>query len=715
MLEQFVNTLPLTNPVLIFAIILFIILLAHIILHMFKIPDLVGLIIAGAIIGPNGLGILARDSSIILFGTVGLLYLMFIAGLEINMADFKKNSKKGLLFGMFTFGIPMTLGVLSGIHLLNLSMPSAILLASMYASHTLITYPIISKYGITKNRAVTVTVAGTVVTDTLALLVLAVIVGMEKGELTNFFWIKLAVSTMAFGAIVIYGFPYLARWFFKKVDDSISKYIFVIGLVFLAAFLAERAGLEAIIGAFLAGLSLNRLIPNTSALLNRIEFVGNALFIPFFLIGVGMLIDYRVFISDWTTIYVAAIMTVVATISKYTAAWLTQQSFRFTKNERLLIFGMSNSQAAATLAAVLVGYEVIIGTTPDGEPIRLLNDSILNGTIVMILFTCIIASFATQKSSQNIAVEELSEDEIVDNEDIEDRILIPLNNPENVEELINLAVTIKSKKAKSTMTALNVIPSEIHDSHAEKKAENLLEKAAKVAAGSDNKITTIMRYDEDAANGIKNAIKEHKITDVIMGLRQQVNITDSFYGSFVEKILSKCATTTIIYRPLQPLSTVKRYVVAIPPDAEKEIGLPYWLIRLWNIGKNTGNKMVFYANTSMISILKELQTKHYIDADYHEFSDWDDFLIISRDIRDNDALIVIMSRKNYPSFTKSMYSIPTYINKYFLNVNCILIFPLQIGIGDQDLGALQNIPHTDANDGFEELANIMAGLFKRLK
>lgn len=324
-------SLPLDNPVLIFAIILFIILLAPVLLHYLKIPDLVGLIIAGAVIGPNGLNLLERDSSIVLFGTVGLLYLMFVAGLEMNMADFKKNSKKELAFGLLTFSIPMTLGILSGVYLLNLAVPTAVLLASMYASHTLLTYPIVSKYGLTKNRAVTVTIAGTVITDTLALLVLAVIVGMETGELTNLFWIRLIVSTLLFGTVVLFGFPYLARWFFKKVEDRISKYIFVLGLVFLASFLAELAGLEAIISAFLAGIALNRLIPATSALLNRIEFVGNALFIPFFLIGVGMLIDYRAFISDWSTIQVATVMTVIAVTSKFSAAWLTGKIFRYTK------------------------------------------------------------------------------------------------------------------------------------------------------------------------------------------------------------------------------------------------------------------------------------------------------------------------------------------------------------------------------------------------
>ncbi|TNF43494.1 MAG: cation:proton antiporter, partial [Bacteroidetes bacterium] len=392
LLSIYDTTLPLTQPVLKFLVILTIILFAPILLNKIKIPHILGLIIAGAIIGPNGVNLLTRDSSIILSGTAGLLYIMFLAGLEIDLAEFKKNSSKSLVFGIYTFMIPMTLGIITSICILNFSVLTSVLLASMYASHTLIAYPILSKLEVTKNRAVNIAVGGTMITDTLALLVLAVIVGMSAGEVNPSFWVRLSVSMVLFAVIVMFGFPVIARWFFKQYDDRVSQYIFVLVMVFLGAVLAELAGVEAIIGAFLSGLALNRLIPRTSPLMNRIDFVGNAVFIPFFLIGVGMLVDYRAFFSDFETIKVAIVMTVVATLAKFSAAWLTQKSFRFTADERRLIFGLSNAQAAATLAAVLIGYNVITGTTESGEPIRLLNDAVLNGTIVMILITCTIAT-----------------------------------------------------------------------------------------------------------------------------------------------------------------------------------------------------------------------------------------------------------------------------------------------------------------------------------
>lgn len=232
----FAFSLPLTNPVLIFSVILFIILLAPILLHRLKIPDLIGLIIAGAVIGPNGLGIMSRDSSIELFGTVGLLYIMFIAGLEIDMADLRKNYGKTLTFGIYTFLIPMIMGTLTGVYWLGFSWPTSILLASMYASHTLITYPIVSKYGITKNRAVSIAIGGTVITCILALLVLAVIVGMSNGEIDHRFWMKLGISSVVFIGVVVIVFPMLGRWFFKRYEDSVGQYIFVLALVFLASF-----------------------------------------------------------------------------------------------------------------------------------------------------------------------------------------------------------------------------------------------------------------------------------------------------------------------------------------------------------------------------------------------------------------------------------------------------------------------------------------------
>jgi Kef-type K+ transport system membrane component KefB/nucleotide-binding universal stress UspA family protein len=718
-------SLPLKNPVLLFSLILFIILFAPILLNKLRIPHLIGLIIAGAIIGPNGLNLMLRDSSIILFGTVGLLYIMFLAGLEIDLNDFKKNSGKSLVFGLYTFIIPMSLGIFAGIHLLHFSMPTSILLASMFASHTLIAYPIISKLGVAKNRAVNITVGGTLITDTLALLVLAVIVGMSAGDISGAFWIRLSISVLVFGAVIMLGFPLVGRWFFKNFEDNISQYIFVIGMVFLGGFLAEAAGIEAIIGAFLAGLALNRLIPHTSGLMNRIEFVGNALFIPFFLIGVGMLIDFRAFFKDFDTIRVALVMTGCATLAKYLAAWLTQKTFRFTRDERRVIFGLSNAQAAATLAAVLVGYQIILNQPAIdaaallGEvvaPVRLLNESVLNGTILMILVTCTIGSFAAQKGAQNIAISEAAAEPESDRES-DERILIPINDSATTLEMVNLSLTIKSKRNRTGLYALHVIEEGTTDPSSEKNAHKILEKAAKTAAATDNHVHELMRYDVNIINGILSVVKEQKITDIILGLSPKKDLTRTFLGSLTEGILAKANTTTLIYKSVQPLSTIKRHIIVIPERAEREIGFLFWVVKVWNIARNTGAKLVFYGAPQTLEYLQDIHSRHPVDATFESFADWDDFLILARDIRPDDNLIIVLSRRDRPSYNNNMRRIPNYLDKYFKANNFVLIYPAQTGVSGQTNIDLRNPSMLetlkDNLDRLDEFGNSIVNLFRR--
>lgn len=677
-MTQAAITLPLTDPVLKFLLILVIILAAPLLLNKLRMPHLLGLIIAGAIIGPNGFNLVLRDSSIILSGTAGLLYIMFLAGLEIDLGDFKKNKWKSLTFGMYTFLVPMALGTLVGLYVLNFSMLTSILLASMFASHTLIAYPIISKLGITKDKAVGITVGGTMITDTLALLVLTVIVEMAVGDVDDWFWYRLGAAIILFFAFVMIVFPIVGRWFFKRCEDNVSQYIFVLVMVFLGAYLAELAGLESIIGAFLAGMALNRLIPSTSPLMNRVEFVGNAIFIPFFLIGVGMLIDYRAFFTNWDTIKVGAVMIVVATVAKFGAAWLTQKTFRMSVDQRRVIFGLSNAQAAATLAAVMVGYNVILGETPAGEPIRLLNESVLNGTILMILVTCTMASFSAQKGAHNIAMNDVSEEKEGTGEH-QERILIPVSYEKNVTELVNLSTAIKSKKNKNGLFALNVINNQASDDKAFKQSKKVLNMAVTTASATDNVLQDLLRYDLNVANAIISVIKEQGITDLVLGLHQGKGVVSSFLGNMTEAILGQSNVTTLIYRPIQPIATVKRHLVVVPARAEKEVGFPMWVNKVWNIIHNSGAKAVFYASEDTTMYLKEIYKKRPIEAEFSSFDDWDDFLIMSREIKSDDTLWVVMSRRERLSYHANMSRIPNYLNKYFQSNSFVLVYPIQAG------------------------------------
>lgn len=673
-------TLPLADPVLKFLLILLIILAAPLLLNKLRIPHLLGLIIAGAIIGPHGFNLVLRDSSIILSGTAGLLYIMFLAGLEINMADFKRNSTKSLAFGMYTFLIPMILGTVVGIWVLRFNVLTSVLLASMFASHTLIAYPIISKLGISKNKAVSITVGGTMITDTLALLVLTIIVGMATGQVNDMFWIRLGVSILIFALIVLFGFPFIGRWFFKHVHDNISQYIFVLVMVFLGSFLAQVAGMEAIIGAFLSGLALNRLIPQSSPLMNRVEFVGNAIFIPFFLLGVGMLIDYRTFFTSFETIKVGLIMIIVATAAKYIAAWMTQKTFHLSTDQRSVIFGLSNAQAAATLAAVMVGYNVITGTDANGEPIRLLNESVLNGTILMILVTCTIASFAAQKGAHNIAAQDISDKE--ENKKESEHILIPVSNEETVEELVNLSLAIKSPQNKNGLFALKVIDNHHSDEKALKQSRRVLQTAVNTAAATDTRMKDLLRYDLSVSNAIASVVKEREITDLVVGLHKEKDIPAAFLGHIVESVLAESSVSTFIYKPAQPISTVRRHLIIIPELAEKEIGFNQIIFRLRNVTQNTGAATVFYGSEATLNALKKLLAKKSGEASYIEFNDWDDFLIVFRDIKPDDTMWIILSRKEGLSYAPAMARIPKYLNKYFQANSFVLAYPVQAGMNE---------------------------------
>lgn len=698
-------SLPIEDPVLKFLVVLIIILAAPLLLNKIKVPHLLGLIIAGAVIGPNGFNILSRDSSIVVTGTTGLLYIMFLAGLEIDMGDFKKNKWKSLTFGIYTFTVPFVVGFLGAYYLLNFSLLTSILFASLFSSHTLIAYPLVSKLGIAKNLAVNITVGGTMITDVLALLVLAVVVGMSQGDVGTAFWVKLSVSFIVFALIVLLVFPIIGRWFFKKVDDKISQYIFVLVMIYLAAMLAELAGVEAIIGAFFAGLALNRLIPHTSSLMNRVEFVGNAIFIPFFLISVGMLINFKVFFESLETLEVAGIMLVASIGGKYLAAIATKKTFRLSKEEGKLIFGLSSASAAATLASVMVGYNIIISETETGEPIRLLNEHVLNGSILLILVSCTISSFISMASAQKIA-ENDNEDTVSGNNHEEETILLAINHEETVERMVNLGILIKAHSNTEDLFALNVINEDKNESSV-KNAEKLLHQATDAAAAADVKLQALKRYDNDVVNGINNVIKEQNITDLIIGLEDEKGFSPSFVYNLYNGYLQNDDVNVLVYHAAQPLSTIKKYAVMIPENAHKEAGFFHSLLRVWNIARNSGATMIFYAPENIMDILQRIIKKANIEAEFVIMSKWRDGEKTAAQLKDDEALIVLMAKSGMQSYIPQMKLIPELLNKYLKDNNYLLIFPFsEFDKNSPEIRSVGN--HGD----FMEIGNVIQKIFK---
>lgn len=663
-------SLPLKNPVLVFSILLFIILFSPILLRKFRLPGIIGLILSGILVGPYGFNLIARNEAIVLFSTIGLLYIMFLAGLELDMNEFKKNRYKSILFGFFTFAIPISIGYPVCHFLLGYDVLPSVMIASMFATHTLVAYPIASRLGIVKNEAVAITVGGTIITDTAVLLMLAVITGSKQGGLDQAFWIRLIISLTIFSGIVFYLLPPVARWFFRNIEgEKTSQYIFVLALVFLSAFLAEVAGVEPIIGAFMSGLALNSLIPHTSPLMNRIEFVGNALFIPFFLISVGMLVDVKVLSNGPWALIVAATLSVVAITGKWAAAWMTQRVFRYSSYQRNVIWGLSNAHAAATLAVILVGYNIGI-----------LDENVLNGTIILILITCLVASFVTERAGRNLAIAEL--EKLPEIKDLDEKILVPISNPATIEPLMDLAILLKDRRSSQPITALSVVQDD--DEARERVIHNkqMLEKAIIHAAATDTKVTIDTRVALNVGNGISQYVKEKMISVVLIGWTgKAAKVEGKIFGTALDQLIQSNSQMVMVTQLRQPINITRRIVVAIPTNAQYEVGFGGWLQKLNLLARETSSEMHLHTTPKTFEAIRRYFAKNRIlvNKKFYDFEDWEDFLILAKSVSRDDLLVVVCARKGSISYNSYLDEIPGKLPKYFKENNFMVIYPEQPG------------------------------------
>lgn len=674
-LFDFSLQLPITDPTWIFFLVLAIILFAPILLDRLHIPHIIGMILAGVLIGGHGFNILERDSSFELFGKVGLYYIMFLAGLEMDMADFKKNKKKAFVFGLISFTIPTVLGIFSNMTILNYGIVTSILLASMFASHTLVSYPIISRYGLSRQKSVNITVGGTAITVILALFVLVIIAGMFKTEVDQVFWFLLIAKIALACFVIIFFFPRIGRWFFRQYQDNVMQFVFVLAMLFLGAGIMELAGLEGILGAFLVGLVFNRLIPHVSPLMNHVEFVGNALFIPYFLIGVGMIIDVKSFFMEGKAFEVAIVMTLVPLVSKWIAAFITQKLYRMNSNERRIIFGLSSAKVAASLAAVLIGHDIIMN---NGE--RLLNDDVLNGTILMILITTIVSSFVTERASRKIAINNEAQEKVGETKG-EENILIPISNPDNIVNLVNLALIIKNPKRKDGLVSLNVVNDDHGSTVKQAQGEKYLEKSAMISAAADVEMHTVSRYDLNIAAGIIHTIKEYNVSDVVIGLHRKINLVDSFWGGTAESLLKGTHRQIMIAKCLMPVNTLRRIIVAVPQKAEYEAGFTKWVNQLCRMGEQLGCRVHFFAHPETLDRLKVLISKKFkgLRSEFSELVDWDDLLLLTGQVNFDHLLVIISARKGSISYDTSFERLPSQLSKYFSNNSLLVVYPDQYG------------------------------------
>ncbi len=701
--------LPLQNPVLVFALILTIILLSPILLKRLNIPGIIGLIISGVIIGPYGIHLLDKNSAIDLFSTIGLLYIMFIAGLELDLNEFKANRNKSLVFGLFTFAIPLAVGYPVCHFLLGYDFNAAFLTASMFATHTLVAYPIVSRLGVSKNQAVAVTVGGTILTDTAVLIILAVIIGSSQGTLDGDFWVRLAISLAVFSAIMFLVIPPVAKWFFRKLEnEKHSHYIFVLTVVFFAAFLAELAGVEAIIGAFVAGLALNKLIPHSSALMNRIEFIGNSLFIPFFLISVGMLVDVSVLTHGPMALIVAGTLSVVAITGKWLAAWLTQITFKFSKAQRGLIFGLSGAHAAATLAVILVGYRE-----------NILDDAILNGTILLILVTCMVASFATEKAAKKIIQETPDDgsDLVPANGQPTEHILVPSPTTAMMEKLMEFAIYIKDKRSPNPISVLTVVSNNAEAEMNILKARNKLDAYVRQAAASETKLKVVTTIDHNVASGILRMSRELMSDIIVLGWPQKTGFFDRYLGDKLDVILQNVDKTVFVGHFEQPLVAHKRIVCAVPPLAEYEKGFELWVAKVAQLAQELTVPLIMHCNaTTGKAVMKAMERlKSTAPLSVVPFDEWEDFLILSRSVRETDVFILVSARRGAASFMSELEKVPPKLEKYFATNNRVVVYPQQYSDyhGIEDYSGISAEPLHIGIDAVQKIGKTIGSIFKK--
>lgn len=659
-----------TEPVQIFLIVLAIILLAPLLLNKLKIPHIVGMIAAGIIVGPYGFDILASDSSFAIFGQVGLLYLMFLAGLEIDMYHLRLNLRRGLLFGILTLLIPLALGVLSSVYLLNLDITTSLLLGSMYASHTLLSYPIVARFGLSKSPAVLIAIVGTIIAVIGALLVLAATVSIRQEGYFNVSAILLLMLRLAlWSGALLYVYPRLTRAFFKKYSDKVTQYVFVLVLVFLAAATASFIGLEPVLGAFFAGLLLNRYIPVGSALMASIEFVGNALFIPYFLISIGMMINVRVF-GDTSTLAVAGIMLVVAIAGKWLPAYIAQKAYHFDVYSRNVMFGLTAAHTAVALAVVSVGYRL-----------EMFDERILNSTIAVILVTCALAPLATAPAASRLKVKTMEEE---GNEDALRRTrvnntLIALAQPVTAAALMEMAVLMRNDRGTHNFYALHVR----NDNSKSAKAISMasLDAARHAAASANISVVPLDRYDLNTVTGVLNAIEERDITEVILGMHRRATVIDSFFGNKVEQLLRSTNKMLMIVRSFIPVNTVTRVVVWVPEGAQYETGFSRWVRNLSRLTRQIGCRIVFCCPPDIQPVIRGvIYTENYgIRVEFRTCTGWDDFIVMSNRILDDDLFVVIASRPQSVSYRTEMVELPAFLQRYFSDNNIMVVYPEQFG------------------------------------
>ena len=690
---------PITDPTLIFFVVMLIILFAPIVMGKLRIPHIIGMVLAGVAVGQYGLNILVRDDSFELFGKVGLYYIMFLASLEMDIEGVRRNKGRFGVFGLLTFAVPSIMTYVACITMLHYSVLASLLLGCIMASNTLIAYPIVGRYGLQRKPSVTLSVGSSMISLLMALVSLAAIVAAYGGNTGVMFWLLFVGKFVGYCVLMALLIPRLARWFLRRYSDAVMQFIFVMSMLFMSAALSEAVGLEGIFGAFVAGLILNRFIPHVSPLMNRIEFIGNALFIPYFLIGVGMLINLRLLFAGGGIVGVVIMIVVFGTVGKAVAAYLAGWLFRLPVSSGNMMFGLTSAHAAGAIAMLMVGMKMEV------EPgVPLVTDDMLNGVVIMILFTCIISTIVTERAAQQITLrdKEMPEDSTAN--ESEEKVLIPMRYPEYAQRLVNLAMMMRSPKNTTQMVGLNVVYDDDDMPRKQEQGQRLLERMTQYAAAADIHMQTQVRVAANIANGIRHAYKEFRATEILIGMHMHPEVSQKFWGEFHQSLFNGLNSQIIMARLTQPLATIRRIQVAVPSRAQFEPGFYRWLERLCRLGCNLECHTEFFGREDVLPLIENyvLSRHHDMRVSYTRMAHWAEMPSLAASISADNLFVVVTARKGTVSYKNALEFLPDEITRHFSGSNIMIIFPDQHGDAMDEMTFAQP-QHTEEHSAYEAI------------
>lgn len=690
---------PITDPTLIFFVVMLIILFAPIVMGKLRIPHIIGMVLAGVAVGRYGLNILVRDDSFELFGKVGLYYIMFLASLEMDIEGVRRNKGRFGVFGLLTFAVPFIMTYVACLTVLHYSVLASLLLGCIMASNTLIAYPIVGRYGLQRKPSVTLSVGSSMISLLMALVSLAAIVAAYGGNTGVMFWLWFVGKFVGYCVLMAVLIPRLARWFLRRYSDAVMQFIFVMSMLFMSAALSEAVGLEGIFGAFVAGLILNRFIPHVSPLMNRIEFIGNALFIPYFLIGVGMLINLRLLFAGGGIVGVVIMIVVFGTVGKAVAAYLAGWLFRLPVSSGNMMFGLTSAHAAGAIAMLMVGMKMEV------EPgVPLVTDDMLNGVVIMILFTCVISTIVTERAAQQITLRDKEMPEDTTANESEEKVLIPMRYPEYAQRLVNLAMMMRSPKNTTQMVGLNVVYDDDDMPRKQEQGQRLLERMTQYAAAADIHMQTQVRVAANIANGIRHAYKEFRATEILIGMHMHPEVSQKFWGEFHQSLFNGLNSQIIMARLTQPLATIRRIQVAVPSRAQFEPGFYRWLERLCRLGCNLECHTEFFGREDVLSLIENyvLSRHHDMRVSYTKMAHWAEMPSLAASISADNLFVVVTARKGTVSYKNALEFLPDEITRHFSGSNIMIMFPDQHGDAMDEMTFAQP-QHTEEHSAYEAI------------